>query len=78
MALVEIKMIVSRNTTAGTRSKGDKVSLPKREAESMISRGHAKATTVKKVKIKIKGNAIDETFVEDLTKKINESAKEKD
>ena len=47
MPLVEIKMIVSRHTTAGARLKGEKVLLPKREAEMMIARGQAKAVEAK-------------------------------
>lgn len=52
MPLVEIKMSISRHTTAGAKSKGDVVWLPKREADSMIARGQAKIKPTKKEKPK--------------------------
>lgn len=42
MPLVEIEMLISRHTSHGAKSKGDKVSLPYREANSFIARGQAR------------------------------------
>lgn len=42
MPIIEIEMLISRNTSQGTKSKGDVVRLPQREANSFIARGQAK------------------------------------